>query len=250
MAAAAFRAGFESFGVSEHSHTNVKEDLTNLTPESVPVFLAEMRALRAEYAGRMEVFAGVEQDMLGDMTTDGFDYVIGAAHFIQKNGEIRFVDDGPDGQRETVRRLFGGDFYAFAEAYFEIVSGVARVTECDIIGHFDLISKNNEGGRQFDSENPRYRSAAVSAMAEIMKTRRLFEVNTGAMYRAERTEPYPQPWLLRELLARGGEVILASDSHRAESIAYKFHEMARLLRSIGFKYRKILTSRGFEDVPL
>ncbi|MDR2615180.1 MAG: histidinol phosphate phosphatase, partial [Oscillospiraceae bacterium] len=147
-------------------------------------------------------------------------------------------------------RLFGGDFYAFAEKYYEMESTVARVTGCDIVGHFDLINKNNEGDCQFDTANPRYRTAATEAMKEILKTQRLFEINTGAMYRVGRTEPYQEPWLLRELFERGGEVILSSDSHSVESIAYMFPEMEELLRSVGFKYRKILTAGGFTDIPL
>jgi histidinol-phosphatase (PHP family) len=251
MVLAAVRAGFESFGISEHSHVIVEEDnLTNLTPESLPRFLAEMRGLKEKYAGQLTVFTGVEQDILGDLATDCFDYVIGSVHFIRRNGEDRFVDDGRDGQADTVRTLFGGDYYAFAEAYFEIEADVARVTGCDIVGHFDLVNKNNEGGCQFDTSNPRYRAAAVESMSEILKTQRLFEVNTGAMYRVGRTEQYPQTWLLRELLERGGEVILSSDSHSVESIAHKFTEMESLLLSIGFRHRKILTPTGYVDVPL
>jgi histidinol-phosphatase (PHP family) len=209
-----------------------------------------MRGLKEKYADKLAVFTGIELDLFGETTTDGFEYIIGCTHFIHKNGEYRFVDDGREGQRETVDRLFGGDFYAFAEKYYEMESTVARVTSCDIVGHFDLINKNNEEGCQFDTTNLRYRTAAVEAMKEILKTQRLFEINTGAMYRVGRTIPYPEPWLLRELLERGGEVILSSDSHSVESIAYMFPEMEELLRSVGFKYRKILTADGFTDVPL
>ncbi|MDR2665514.1 MAG: histidinol-phosphatase [Oscillospiraceae bacterium] len=254
MVLAAIAAGFESFGISEHSHVSPdvesEVDLANLTPESVPRFLDEMRGLKEKYVGKIALFTGVEQDALADMATDPFDYVIGSTHFVNKDGEYRFVDDGPDGQRETVDRLFGGDYYAFAQSYFAAESQVARLTGCDIIGHFDLVNKNNEGGRQFDTDNRRYRDAAMAAMEEILRTCRLFEVNTGAMYRVGRTEPYPQLWLWRELLARGGEVILSSDSHAVESVAYKFPEMAQLLRDAGFRYRKILTDRGFEDVRI
>ncbi|MDR2615471.1 MAG: histidinol-phosphatase [Oscillospiraceae bacterium] len=250
MVLAAISAGFETFGISEHSHTSVPFDAGNLTDETLPLYIADMRGLREKYADKITLFTGIEQDRLGDRPTDGFDYIIGSTHFIHKNGEYRFVDDGSDGQRETADRLFGGDFYAFAEEYYETESSVARVTRCDIVGHFDLINKNNEGGRQFDTSGKRYRAAAVDAMREIMKTCRLFEVNTGAMYRKGRTEPYPEPWLLRELLERGGEVILASDSHAAESVAYKFPEMEELLRSVGFRYRKILTADGFVDIKL
>ncbi|MDR1064936.1 MAG: histidinol-phosphatase HisJ family protein [Oscillospiraceae bacterium] len=250
MVLAAIDAGLETFGISEHASTSVPFDTGNLSAETLPLYLGEMRALKTKYAGKITLFTGVEQDLLGDMPTDRFDYVIGSTHFIQKNGEYRFVDDGADGQRETADRLFGGDFLAFAEEYYKAEATVARVTKCDIVGHFDLIAKNNEGGRIFDDSRPRYRDAAIYAMEEILKTVRLFEVNTGAMYRANRSEPYPAPWLLCELLSRGGEVILSGDAHATASVAYKFPEMEELLRSAGFKYRKILTPSGFCDVRL
>ncbi|MDR0446565.1 MAG: histidinol-phosphatase HisJ family protein [Oscillospiraceae bacterium] len=250
MTLAAIDAGLESFGISEHSHTTVPQDTGNLTAESLPLYRAEMRALREKYAGKITLLAGIELDLLGDTPTDGFDYVIGSTHFVCAGGEYRFVDDDSKGQLETAQRLFGGDFYAFAEAYYTEESTVARVTGCDIIGHFDLIAKNNEDDCFFDSSHPRYRAAAIDAMTEILKTQRLFEVNTGAMFRRGRSEQYPQTWLLRELLARGGEVILSGDAHTTAAIAYKFREMEELLRSVGFRHRKILTADGFRDIAL
>ncbi|MDR0906472.1 MAG: histidinol-phosphatase, partial [Oscillospiraceae bacterium] len=63
-------------------------------------------------------------------------------------------------------------------------------------------------------------------------------------------EQYPQTWLLRELHARGGEVILSGDSHNTDSLGYKFAEMTELLKSVGFRYRKTLTRGGWTDVEL
>jgi histidinol-phosphatase (PHP family) len=113
-----------------------------------------------------------------------------------------------------------------------------------------VLNKSNEGGCLFDTAHPRYRTAAISAMEQILETCRLFEVNTGAMYRVGRTEQYPQTWLLRELLERGGDVILSSDSHDAASLGFQFEEMETLLRAVGFTSRKTLTRDGFADIKL
>jgi histidinol-phosphatase (PHP family) len=250
MLTAAIEKGYRAFGISEHSHTSVPIDSGNMNAESTPRYLAELRALKEKYAGKIELFTGIEQDALGDLPTDGADYVIGSTHFVCPNGEYRFVDDGANGQLETVKKHYGGDWYAFAEDYFRLEANVAVITKCNIVGHFDLVNKNNEGDRFFDTSHPRYRAAAIAALEEILKTQRLFEVNTGAMYRVLRTEQYPQTWLLRELLARGGEVILSSDSHDTASIGYKFAEMAELLKGVGFTHHKTLTRDGFADIKL
>jgi histidinol-phosphatase (PHP family) len=250
MVLAAIEKGFTEFGISEHSHTSIEWDDYNMTPESTPRYFAEMRALKAKYAGQIDLFCGIEQDAYADLPTAGADYVIGSTHFIEKHGEFLVVDYGSAGQLENVKKHFGGDFYSFAEAYFAAEANVAVITKCDIVGHFDLINKNNEGGRLFDTAHPRYRAAAVAALEEILKTCRLFELNTGAMYRVGRTEPYPQPWLLRELRARGGEVILSSDSHDTASLGFWFAEAEELLRECGFRSRKNLTKGGWVDVAL
>ena len=250
MVVAAIECGCRAFGISEHSHTSVPFDAGNLTAESMESYFEELRALREKYADKIEIMIGIEQDALADLPATDADYVIGSTHFVCPNGEFRYVDDSASGQIETVSKYYGGDWNAFAEDYFRLESQIANITNCNIVGHFDLINKNNAEGRLFDTAHPHYRSSALCAMTEILKTCNLFEVNTGAMYRVGNTNPYPAPWLLKELLSRGGEVILSGDSHDARSIGYKFAEMEELLRSVGFKYRKTLTSGGFTDIKL
>ena len=250
MVLGAIERGYRAFGISEHSYTTVPFDKGNLTAESMPLYFTEMQKLREKYANKIEILIGIEQDALGGLPTTGADYVIGSTHFVCPNGEYRYVDDGTDGQIETVTSIYGGDWNAFAEEYFRLESQVALITNCNIVGHFDLINKNNAGDRLFDTAHPRYRAAAIDAMSELLKSCNVFEVNTGAMYRVGNTNPYPAPWLLRELLARGGEVILSGDSHNTESLGYKFPEMEELLRAVGFKHRKTLTRSGFVDIAL
>ena len=253
MILAAIERGYRAFGISEHSHTIVPFDEGNLfTIESQNAFFDEMRALQAKYADKIDVFYGIEHDILCGLPTDDAEYIVGSVHFVQPNGEFCFVDYGEDKQRETVAKHYNGDWYAFAEDYYAQVSQVASITKCNFVGHFDLVTKYNDSDRLFDTSHPRYRAAALTAMDEILKTCRVFEVNTGAMYRTGRAEQYPQTWLLSELLTRGGEVILSSDSHSAEGdwIGYKFAEMDALLREVGFKHRKTLTRDGFADVVL
>jgi histidinol-phosphatase (PHP family) len=87
-------------------------------------------------------------------------------------------------------------------------------------------------------------------MEQILKSHRLFEVNTGAMARLGNAEPYPSAYLLKELQKRGGEVILSSDCHSTEALCYKFGEVRELLKACGFRYVKRLTRGGFVDDAL
>ena len=251
MVRGAIDMGLDAFGLSGHAHT--PGGWGEMTVETTAQYVADIRAAQEKYAGWIELFCGIEQDFLSDLPTDGYDYVIGAVHTITlPTGEEHNVDYIASESGRIVKEYFNGDFYSYIEEYYRLKARVALQTKCDIVAHLDLVTKYNEGSRFFDEAHPRYRAAAIAAMEEILKTCNLFEVNTGAMFRVGNTNPYPAPWLLRELLARGGEVILSSDAHATKDgwIGYRFPEMEELLRAIGFKYRKTLTRSGFVDIKL
>jgi len=77
-----------------------------------------------------------------------------------------------------------------------------------------------------------------------------FEINTGAMSRGYRTAPYPNPVLLKELHAMGGRIIINSDSHSADTIAYAFDQAQKLAYDCGFRKVTVLTPQGFQEIPL
>ena len=71
--------------------------------------------------------------------------------------------------KNAAEKYFNGDMLSLAEEYFKTVSQVVEKTNCDIIGHFDLIRKFNEGNKLFDENNPRYRKAATDAAKTLLK---------------------------------------------------------------------------------
>jgi histidinol-phosphatase (PHP family) len=111
---------------------------------------------------------------------------------------------------------------------------IVNKTDADIIGHFDLITKFNEKSPRFDESEPRYRKAAIDAVDSLLTYCRPFEVNTGAISRGYRTTPYPSRGLLEYINARGGCVILSSDSHRADTLNFVFKDALDIVRSVGF----------------
>lgn len=249
MLLASLSRGCDSIGFSEHSGVSL-EIFYSMDAETTASYINDVTVLKEKYEGVIEVFLGLEQDYYTNEVPGGLDYIIGAMHYVNGGGKLVAVDAGPAHQIEMVNTLFGGDYHALAEDYFSVYANVAKKTKADIIGHFDLIAKYNKDGCLFDEQHPRYVDAALCAMDEILKDCKLFEVNTGAMYRVGKTEPYPSAFLLKELCRRGGEVVLSSDSHDADSICHKFKEMQELLKSCGFSYMKRLTKSGFIDVKL
>ena len=249
MVMAAAARGFYALGLSGHAYTPFDTSFC-MTPEGTRDYFAELRRLKTEFTGVVEVYAGIEQDLFSPPPELPFDYVIGAVHYLHVGKAYLPVDESAEDCRAQVEQYFGGDWYAWAEAYYAQTARVAQETRCDIVAHFDLITKYNECNLLFNENEPRYRRAALAALDPLLESGCLFEVNTGAMARGLRSTPYPAPFLLRTIAQAGRGIVLSSDCHDMFSLDYGFGEAARYARACGFETAKVLTPMGFADVEL
>ncbi len=223
MVEEAIRRGLDTVGISDHS----SGDPCGMTLAQSVEYRAEIGRLKAKYAGRIRVLCGLERDYLTDDFAD-YDYTIGSVHWLKMpDGHRVAIDWTAEKQREGVEKYFGGDWYAFAEAYYATVSRVVEVTRCDIIGHFDLITKFMEQTPCFDVHHPRYIRAWQGACDALLKTGRPFEINTGAISRGYRTGPYPDGEIRNYIRQHGGKMLLSSDAHAKEHIAFMFEKWER-----------------------
>lgn len=252
MVLGALRAGCASLGFSEHSPMPpaIDPDGWSMKPEDEPAYRREVLRLREAYAGRLDIFLGLEQDVDSPLPAEPYDYLIGSVHNIQADGCWLSVDESGDAFDRAVREHFGGDCLAFARAYYRRVAEEIPKARCDIAGHFDLVAKFNEGGRRFDESDPRYRAAALEALEALMERDMIFEINTGAMSRGYRTAPYPAPFLLEAIRQRNGRVCITGDSHSADAIVHAFPQAAALAEACGFREAWVLGRSGFRPVEL
>ena len=220
MVQEAIRKGLETVGISDHS----SGDPCGMTLEQSVDYRAEIAQLKEKYAGQIRVLCGLERDYFTDDFAD-YDYTIGSVHWLaMPDGHHVPIDYMAEKLREGADKYFGGDFYALAEAYYTMMAKVVEVTKCDIIGHFDLITKFIEQDSAFDTNHPRYVKAWQQAADELLKTGKPFEVNTGAISRGYRTTPYPAKEIRDYIREHGGKLIMSSDAHAKENIAFRFDE--------------------------
>ena len=246
MVEAAYRMGYTDLGISGHADFEFCEPGFGMTDPVFQSYKEELYRLREEYAGRLNLYVGVELDCLGPIQEA--EYSIGSTHCVRKNGEYVSVDDTAQILEDGVNRLWGGDWYAFARDYFETEAAVYDKTRCTWIGHFDLLTKFNEnrdgGFRYFDETKDAYLEPALTAMRKLSGQGRPFEINTGAMFRGYRSMPYPSPRLLRELRQMGGRILINSDSHSTAAIGYAFDRALRLAGECGFERICVLAQGG------
>lgn len=249
MVLAAIACGMETIGFSEHSQLSCGADWS-LSEEGEQRYRAEVMRLREQYGERICILLGVEQDILSVSSPFGWDYVIGSVHMIPKDGSFIPVDLEREALQKAVKESFGNDFYRFTKEYYRMVAGVHQRTSCDIVGHFDLVSKFNEGNVLFSESDPRYLRVAMEALDALLEQDVIFEINTGAISRGYRRTPYPAPIFLQRIAEKRGRVTFSSDAHRKEWILTGYPEALYYARAAGIGCISVRTADGWKEYPL
>ena len=244
MVRAAEKAGLASIGISLHCPIP-GEEAWCCAVSNEEAFIAEMRRLRELYAGRLEVWCGLEYDLDADRrTVPPYDYIIGSCHMLS---EMPF-DYDPDTASQLI--AYHGGAACSAQKYYEKLSALAEYPEISVVGHFDLPTKYNERVPLYDTASKAYRDAAFAAMEKLNAAGKIFEINSGAMSRGWRTSPYPSEELLRHLKSIGGRICISSDAHCAAHIDYAFDQCEALARSCGFTEVWQFDGKDFQSAPI
>ena len=189
-------------------------------------------------------------ELYSDVPTDGLDYIIGSVHYLELDGKLCGFDRCLQDIFQYLDSHFNGNGLAFAEKYFETVTQLPERHPVDIIGHFDILTKNNEKGGFIHTEDPKYLAMGMEAIHTLQGKIPLFEVNTGAIARGYRTAPYPQMEFLKEFCRCGFGVVITSDCHDKQYLDCCYEEAKQLLENAGFRTKWILTDAGFREVAL
>lgn len=226
--------GMSSIGLSGHAALPFPCSWA-MKAEDVPLYYTEARRQQALFAGKIPVYVGIEQDYYSPTPAYPYEYIIGGVHYVKKNDRNYSMDHSAQALMGAAKESYGGDLYGLAEDYYATVAKVADKTGCQIVAHFDLICKHNQDDCLFDTNHPRYRTAALDALDALCGKDLIFEINTGAMSRGVRTTPYPDKKLLLAMRQRNLPICICADSHSANTLLYAFREAAELARSCGYK---------------
>lgn len=249
MIKAAIAKGFHSLGFSGHSYMFYSPD-HSMSLEGTEQYKAEITALKAQYRERLSLFLGLEVDMYSQVDLSGYDYLLGACHYLKLGDDYIGFDRSSAECRRIVETCFGGDGLAFAKEYYRQLADLPQYGQFDVVAHIDLVTKTLEQYALFDWHSQEYLTAAVEAIDALRDKIPFFEVNTGAIARGYRTSPYPTKTLLRELHLRGFGATISSDCHDAQQLDRAFTDAVDLLQECGYTERYILTKNGFHAVEL
>ena len=223
---AAINLGFDTIGFSGHS----KLSDCDWCISDEKKYFDEIQRLKSEYAGKINILCGIEQDFYSDEPGFETDFRIGSVHFVNAGGKLCAVDESRKVTLGAINEAFGGDPLKFAANYYEAAALCPKRTKADIIGHFDLLTKF-EG--IFDEEDKKYRSLCLESLEEAAKYGKPFEINTGAIARGY-DKIYPAPFILKRLKELGGSITVSTDCHDKAKLDFGFADACSLAKSCGF----------------
>ncbi len=228
MVLSAIEKGLDTIGILTHSYVDF--DTACIAEERQSEFIAEANRLKVKYKDKIKVLCGIEVDYYATSVAEGYDYRLGSLHYFKIGDKYYSLDISIPGFMEMAEKEFSGDYLAVCEEYYRLLADVPRKTGADIIAHIDLITKFNEGDKLFDTKNPRYINAYKTAVDKLVTYGLPFEINTGAISRGYRSSPYPSSDILAYIKEKGGKLIISSDSHSKENIAYLFDKYESLTK--------------------
>lgn len=230
MILSAIEKGYGAIGLSGHSYTEFDKDVC-MSSAGERIYMRTLRELAEKYKKNIKVLVGIEQDIFTLRSPVGYDYFIGSVHYIEHDGEYIPIDLSP-AVFERLMKLCGGA-NGLAREYFGLVGKLCERMTPNIIGHFDLITKYNDGERYFDEQDHEYLGYAFEAL-EWLKGIPL-EVNTGAIARKAKSTPYPSITILKRLRELGGSVIFSSDCHNRAALGCAYDDALEYIHAAGFE---------------
>jgi histidinol-phosphatase (PHP family) len=160
----------------------------------------------------------------------------------RQNGLYRELDYTPEIYRAILDEDFGGDVRLFVETFYKYVEELLGFLRPTVLGHLDLIKKNNPGGLYFKESAPWYRGAIERLIPAIKASGAIVEVNTGGLARKKTAEVYPSPWIVRLLQEAQVPIMLNSDAHSPENLDAYYDVGIRVILEAG--YDEIMNLHG------
>jgi histidinol-phosphatase (PHP family) len=265
MCEAAFARGFSTIGFSSHAPITKKtgiESVWHMKEEKLNEYIDTVLAARKRWKGKLSVYLGLEVDYIqglcspadDDIQALPLDYTIGSIHYVPspKNGEPFNLDTWPEDFGE-VQKLFENDGKAICNAYYDTYHSLIRAGGCDIMGHLDLIKKNNDRYGFFSPGDTWYKDILTKTADLIALVRDkteqtnknipVVEVNTSCLYRAYCTEPYPSPDMLTLLKERSIPLVLNADAHTPDHLGACYDAGCKAMQQAGYSTMVLFEGR-------
>jgi len=218
----AIKEKIDVFGFSDHAPMNYDKKY-RMSFEQKNHYESDILLLKEKYKGQINILLGYEVDFLDTFISDDIinsdvDYLIGSVHFINEWGF-----DNP----EFIGVYKNKDIDLIWEEYFDAIRKLAKSNLFDIVGHIDLIKVFNYLPKKS------IKQIVTPALKEIKKANMVLELNPAGL-RKPIGEQYPSSEILEVAYELDIPITFGSDAHEIEQIGFKYDELTKLAKNIGY----------------
>lgn len=251
----AYRKGMASLGFSGHAPVTRKMGFRtdwHLPDEKLDEYIESVRAAQKRWEGKLPVYLGLEVDFVSgiigpadrDYSEMNLDFIIGSVHYVVPPKGKPFTVDGPEEDVvQGIKEGFGGDPLGMLEAYWDAEEAMIRAGAFDLLGHPDVVRKNNSAQRFFPEDDNYYLSRTISIATLMAGTGVPAEINTGGMNKGKIKDCYPSLSFLKLFYYNNVPMVINADAHKAEDLDGHYEEARQSLLTAGYTETLLFSGR-------
>ena len=276
MVISAIKCGFTVLGFSEHSIHPLDPNFYgpewswHILSKNIGAYAKEMERLKKKYEAQIKLLTGFEADFFIDNTPgksigstiplkSNFeftpDFLIGSVHFVCNQNGFYTVDYDPESVKAGLIKLYGDkngnvDYKAAVCEYFEAERKMLELGKFEILGHADLIKKNNPVLHFFDENEGWYKEQLKLTAKAAARAGVVAEINTGAIARGLLDDVYPSAQFLEYFKDEGVPICINSDAHFADKIDCAWDRATLAAKKAGYKELTYPVSGELIHIPI
>lgn len=243
---------FSALGFSAHAPLPFETDWM-LKQEDLPLYLKEAYDLKEKYSKKIQLYVGLEIDYItGEdvVIPEGLDYYISSVHHVRTYDRLIPVDGPFEMVEAGIKECYNGDSKAYTKDYYDLVKEMIKVRKPPLVGHLDLIKKNNRDQFIFHEEDLWYKEEVEKVLEVVKEAGSIVEINTGGMSRKFLDTAYPSPWIISIMRQMDIPIVLNSDAHNPMWLDTEYQETELLLKKLGYETQRVLVDGVWQDVAL
>ncbi|MCR5762472.1 MAG: histidinol-phosphatase [Treponema sp.] len=253
MVLSAIDKGFDILGFSSHSMYPFASSW-HIPVQNHEAYCSKIRELSQKYKDKISILCGFEADFIEGLCSPDKtsyrdfnpDFLIGSVHYVPCKKGFYEADGNAQEVRKAINLYYDGDVKKAVQRYFQLEREMLKSCSFDIIGHPDLIRKQNNPEPLFNEDDEWYKNEVIQTAQAIADSHVCVEINTGGMARGYMKTPFPSPFFLRELHKLNVPVTINSDSHAKDTIDYWFEEAVLYAKQAGYEELSYFTKDGMK----
>ncbi|MCE0483757.1 MAG: histidinol-phosphatase HisJ family protein [Methylacidiphilales bacterium] len=234
------KAGLGEIGFSDHNPMPTQFDDWRMAPNQLPQYVELIEETRREFPD-FPIRLGLECDFIPGFeghienlaAKADWDYLIGSVHYISPGWDVDNPKHLKKWTEQPVEEIW--------QAYFAACTTMVESCLFDFLAHPDLVKKF---GHKPEGDLSRFYRSMLDAVAEAGVT---LEVSTAGL-RKDVHEIYPSREFLVAARLRHIPIVINSDAHAPQEVAYEFDRAYSLVREVG--YTEVMRFEKRKAIPV